>query len=98
MGVMPQATPFQKEAWSEYALGVCVIMLRIFSRIKVVGFKNWQGDDYFAILALIFWTVSFSSTGERGQERQWTAAYTKIGRTGDAGIDRYATPKRKSPS
>lgn len=55
---MAQATPFQKEAWSEYALGVCIILVRIFARIKVVGFKNWQGDDYFAILALVFWTVS----------------------------------------
>lgn len=65
---MAQATPFQKEAWSEYALGVCILLLRIFARIKVVGFKNWQGDDYFAILALIFWTVSFHDA--RAHERK----------------------------
>lgn len=56
---MVQATPFQKEAWTEYALGMCILFVRIFARIKVVGFKNWQGDDYFALLAVVFFTVSF---------------------------------------
>lgn len=55
------ATPFQTEAWTEYGLGVLVILLRIFARWKIVGF-NWQGDDYFAILCLIFWTVSSPHT------------------------------------
>lgn len=50
-------TPFQKEAWIEYGIGVVVILFRIFARIKVVGIKNWQGDDYFSVVALIFWTV-----------------------------------------
>ncbi|KAK7443640.1 hypothetical protein Landi51_08988 [Colletotrichum acutatum] len=50
------ATPFQTEAWTEYGLGVLIILLRIFARWKIVGF-NWQGDDYFAILCLIFWTT-----------------------------------------
>ena len=50
-------TPFQTEAWAEYGLGVFVLLLRFFSRWKTVGFKNWEGDDYFAILVLVFWTV-----------------------------------------
>ncbi|KAK2053398.1 hypothetical protein LY76DRAFT_581822 [Colletotrichum caudatum] len=50
------ATPFQTEAWAEYGLGVSVILLRIFSRWKIVGF-HWQGDDYFAVLCLVFWTL-----------------------------------------
>jgi hypothetical protein len=54
---MGQATPFQKEAWTEYGIGVLIILGRIFARWKVVGVKNWQGDDYFAIAALLFWTV-----------------------------------------
>ncbi|KAL2823777.1 hypothetical protein BDW59DRAFT_148324 [Aspergillus cavernicola] len=49
--------PTQKEAWTEYGIGVLVIMLRIFARFKVVGVKNWQGDDYFCILVLAFWTA-----------------------------------------
>lgn len=51
-------TPFQTEAWTEYGLGTVVLLLRYFARWKTVGFKNWQGDDLFAVLALVFWTVS----------------------------------------
>lgn len=50
-------TPFQAEAWTEYGLGVLILSLRYFARWKLVGFRNWQGDDYFALLALVFWTV-----------------------------------------
>ena len=51
------ATPFQTEAWIEYGLGVLILLLRYFARWKAVGFKGWQGDDWFAVLALFFWTV-----------------------------------------
>ncbi|KAL1960120.1 hypothetical protein VTO42DRAFT_292 [Malbranchea cinnamomea] len=54
---MKQSTPFQKEAWTEYGLGVVILLLRIFARTKVVGIRNWKGDDFFAILALAFWTA-----------------------------------------
>lgn len=50
-------TPFQTEAWTEYGLGVVIIFPRIFARWRVVGFSKWQGDDYFALVALVFWTV-----------------------------------------
>ncbi|KAL3462422.1 hypothetical protein BJX64DRAFT_139983 [Aspergillus heterothallicus] len=62
---MPQATPFQTEAWTEYSIGVVVILFRLFARFKVVGIKNWQGDDYFSIVAIIFWTVG------RAQKSGW---------------------------
>ncbi|KAJ6442704.1 srpk [Purpureocillium lavendulum] len=45
------------EAWTEYGLGVVILFLRFFSRWKTVGFKGWEGDDAFAILVLLFWTV-----------------------------------------
>lgn len=54
---MAGSTPFQKEAWTEYGIGTVVLFLRIVARIKVVGVKNWQGDDYFTLVALVFWTV-----------------------------------------
>ncbi|KAJ4263903.1 hypothetical protein NW762_005940 [Fusarium torreyae] len=50
------ATPFQTEAWTEYGLGTAVLFLRYFSRWRTVGIKGFQGDDYFAFAALIFWT------------------------------------------
>ncbi|TQN70345.1 hypothetical protein CSHISOI_03849, partial [Colletotrichum shisoi] len=44
------------EMWVEYAVGVLVLFLRIFTRFsRVVGWK-WQGDDYLAIAAVIFFT------------------------------------------
>lgn len=51
------ATPFQTEAWTEYGIGTLILFLRYFARWKAVGFKGWQGDDYFALLVLVFWTV-----------------------------------------
>ncbi|UNI23221.1 hypothetical protein JDV02_009053 [Purpureocillium takamizusanense] len=51
------ATPFQTEAWTEYGLGVVVLFLRFFSRWKTVGLKGWGGDDAFAVLVLLFWTL-----------------------------------------
>ncbi|RHZ63410.1 uncharacterized protein CDV56_100707 [Aspergillus thermomutatus] len=64
---MGQATPFQKEAWTEYGIGVFIILGRIFARWKVVGVKNWQGDDYFAIVSLLFWTAELTMLELIGQ-------------------------------
>lgn len=50
------ATPFQVEAWTEYAIGMTVLLSRIAYRIHLVGW-NWHGDDYFALAAAIFFTV-----------------------------------------
>ncbi|CEF76740.1 unnamed protein product [Fusarium graminearum] len=50
------ASPFQTEAWIEYGLGTLILLLRYFARWKTVGFKGYQGDDYFALASLIFWT------------------------------------------
>ncbi|TDZ21622.1 hypothetical protein C8034_v006576 [Colletotrichum sidae] len=49
------ATPFQVEAWTEYAVGLLVLLIRIVYRTTVVG-TNWEGDDYFAVIAVFFWT------------------------------------------
>ncbi|KAL4972031.1 hypothetical protein BDW66DRAFT_144984, partial [Aspergillus desertorum] len=61
---MATATPFQKEAWTEYVIGGVVLLLRLFARLKVVGVRNWQGDDYFSVVALLFWTVCTNSATE----------------------------------
>ncbi|KXH56796.1 hypothetical protein CNYM01_11217 [Colletotrichum nymphaeae SA-01] len=49
------ATPFQVEAWTEYAIGLLVLLIRIVYRTRLVG-TNWEGDDYFAAIAVLFWT------------------------------------------
>ena len=39
--------------WTLYAVGVCVTCLRTYSRIKMVGVKRLQPDDYLVWLALV---------------------------------------------
>ncbi|OLN90184.1 hypothetical protein CCHL11_09817 [Colletotrichum chlorophyti] len=43
------------EMWVEYAIGILVLFLRVFSRCKMVGWR-WQGDDYLAIAAILLFT------------------------------------------
>ncbi|KAM3436357.1 hypothetical protein NHJ13734_005127 [Beauveria thailandica] len=47
-------TPFQIEAWVEFAIGITILFSRIAYRTKLVGFRNWAGDDYFAVAAVVF--------------------------------------------
>ncbi|KAM3502059.1 hypothetical protein MY10362_005115 [Beauveria mimosiformis] len=47
-------TPFQIEAWVEFAIGIAILFSRIAYRTKLVGFRNWAGDDYFAVAAVVF--------------------------------------------
>jgi hypothetical protein len=49
-------TPFQTEAWTEYAVGMAILLARIAARCWQIGFK-WDGDDYFAVLAVFFFTA-----------------------------------------
>ncbi|PVH98901.1 hypothetical protein DM02DRAFT_565534 [Periconia macrospinosa] len=48
----------QVETWTEYAIGVIVILIRIFSRCRVIG-RKWDGDDYIIIIALLAFTSYF---------------------------------------
>lgn len=80
---MATATPFQKEAWTEYGIGVIVLLLRLFARMKVVGIRNWQGDDYFSIIALIFWTVC-TRVSNKGGEWGTNWGTDSLGRTDHA--------------
>ncbi|RGP80918.1 hypothetical protein FLONG3_968 [Fusarium longipes] len=78
------ASPFQTEAWIEYGLGTLVLLLRYFARWKTVGFKGYQGDDYFALVSLIFWTAELVMLELIGQ------AGTNIGVTDEMGAEMSA--------
>lgn len=56
-----KSTPFKNEAWTEYGIGVAVILLRMGARLKIVRW-NWHGDDFIIILVLLLWSVSSSKT------------------------------------
>ncbi|KAK7931413.1 hypothetical protein PG985_002125 [Apiospora marii] len=76
---MGGSTPFQREAWTEYAIGVVVLFLRYFARWRAVGFRKWQGDDVFAVLSLVFWTAELCMLELIGQNG------TNIGITDEMG-------------
>ncbi|KDN71793.1 hypothetical protein CSUB01_12062 [Colletotrichum sublineola] len=57
MGLVPDSLwPTVIEMWVEYVIGITVLFLRVFTRCKMVGWK-WQGDDYLAISAILFFTM-----------------------------------------
>lgn len=41
------------ECFAEYAIGTCFLLLRLFARVKMVGFWSLQLDDLFAVLAIV---------------------------------------------
>ncbi|RYP52353.1 hypothetical protein DL768_002464 [Monosporascus sp. mg162] len=51
---------FVIEDWTLFAIGLCVTVLRTYTRVKHVGFKGLQGDDYLVWLAMFFYTIETS--------------------------------------
>lgn len=49
-------TPFQTEAWTEYAVGMIILIGRLSARTWQLGWK-WQGDDYFTVIAALLFTA-----------------------------------------
>ncbi|THC90141.1 hypothetical protein EYZ11_010408 [Aspergillus tanneri] len=48
---------FLPEQWAEYGVSVAIIFLRLGVRIRMVGVRGFQGDDFFAFLALALLTM-----------------------------------------
>src|SRR5690242_11938783 len=48
------------ENYIEVGIIIAVILLRVFARTKVVGFKGWQGDDYLIWVVLVNISQTFS--------------------------------------
>jgi hypothetical protein len=57
--VLPTEATFLPEQWAEYGIGVFIIFLRYFVRIRTVGFRGFQGDDYITVLV---WPVRHEQT------------------------------------
>ena len=52
-----EVAQFQGEVWSLFAVATCFTFLRMYARIKSVGVKNFQADDYLASAALVFYAA-----------------------------------------
>jgi hypothetical protein len=40
------ARSFNIELWTLYAVGICATGLRTYARVRAVGIKSFQADDY----------------------------------------------------
>ncbi|TVY33395.1 hypothetical protein LSUB1_G007291 [Lachnellula subtilissima] len=57
MNAISRDPEFLREEWALYGVGTLVLLTRFATRIKTVGFKGFQGDDYMSILVLALFTV-----------------------------------------
>ena len=48
---------FLEEAWSLYGIGITVLFLRFAIRLRTVGVWGFRGDDAFAFLLIVFFTL-----------------------------------------
>ncbi|KAF4453283.1 hypothetical protein F53441_4013 [Fusarium austroafricanum] len=48
---------FLIEEWTLYAFGTLLLFTRFAVRIKTVGLRGFQGDDFFSMLVLLFFTI-----------------------------------------
>lgn len=48
---------FLEEGWSLYGIGMTVLFLRFAIRLRTVGFRGFRGDDAFAFLLIVFFTL-----------------------------------------
>lgn len=55
--VLPRDPSFIAEVWIWYGIGLLIITLRYIARIRSVGFRGFQGDDYIALLSLALYTA-----------------------------------------
>ncbi|CEF74611.1 hypothetical protein FGSG_02334 [Fusarium graminearum PH-1] len=46
------------EIWILYTIGILIIAARVFCRTKLVGYKNYDWDDYLVVLVGFFWTAA----------------------------------------
>ncbi|KAF9761040.1 hypothetical protein IL306_003981 [Fusarium sp. DS 682] len=54
---MGNATSFAAEAFTLLGIGVLIIFLRTYARIRQVGLRNFEADDYLMLLAIIPYTI-----------------------------------------
>jgi len=54
---LPRDPTFLLEIWIEYGLGIFIVFLRFCIRVRTVGFRGFQGDDYLTIVVFALYTM-----------------------------------------
>lgn len=47
----------ERESWALYGLGLFLIGLRIYARVRKMRFRGLEVDDYLVVVALVFYTL-----------------------------------------
>ncbi|TVY20130.1 hypothetical protein LARI1_G001875 [Lachnellula arida] len=58
---LTRTAKFLREQWALYGVGAVILLMRFAVRIRMVGFKGFQGDDYMSILVLALFTMDAST-------------------------------------
>lgn len=56
---MAPLPPILVEQWIMYPIGVCVSFLRLYARVRVVGWRNLYWDDLLSGLAMVSYYPDF---------------------------------------
>ncbi|KAF7557552.1 hypothetical protein G7Z17_g570 [Cylindrodendrum hubeiense] len=57
MPITEEDPAFLPEAWALYGIGTAIIFMRFGVRLKTVGWRGFQGDDFFSALVLLFYAI-----------------------------------------
>ncbi|RMJ18826.1 hypothetical protein BHE90_003578 [Fusarium euwallaceae] len=57
MPVFEDRPSFLYEIWALYGVGTLILLTRFAVRFKTVGWRGFQGDDFFSVLVLIFFAM-----------------------------------------
>lgn len=69
---------FLREIWGLFIAGTIVLLLRLVVRLRTVGFRGLQGDDYFAVGGLITYacaTIAVRCVYFLGTNQDFTTEY-----------------------
>lgn len=59
---------FRAEIWTLFSLGMAFTMLRVYARVRIVGFRHLEMDDYLAGLAMLFYAAETATSFYGGSQ------------------------------